>query len=187
MALTQYTLQYLIVILPICIICGIVYIRNTRQSAIKSQYSYRYSEQLVREKLVAANGTNNLPRLYINLIVLRFPLLIAVSWDNSYNIHIFRVTGSVTCNCGRGTTTALEVILCCIVLWLMLIRPMILFIWSPEHLFDLGSHILLSVTAVFAPILPQQKLTRQVSIFRIDPTTANLPTSKEQSDHSDGA
>lgn len=90
----------------------------------------------------------------------------------------------MTCNCERGTT-ALEVILYCIVLWLMLVRPMILFIWSPEHFFDLGSHILLSVTAVFAPILPQQKLTRKVSIFRIEP--ANIRLTKENSDDSDRA
>ena len=51
----------------------------------------------------------------------------------------------------------------------MLDRPTIVFIWYLELFFDLGPHILLSVTAVFAPILPQQKLTRKVRIFRIEP------------------
>ena len=64
---------------------------------------------------------------------------------------------------------------------------MIVFIWSPEHLFDLGSHILLSVTAVFAPILPQQKRVRQVKVFRIDPASAMIHTSKECAKQSDEA
>jgi hypothetical protein len=64
---------------------------------------------------------------------------------------------------------------------------MIVFIWSPEHLFDLGSHILLSITAVFTPILPQKKSKRNVKIFRIDPLTADSRASKEYSHDKEGA
>lgn len=79
--------------------------------------------------------------------------------------------GVPACHCSQTTTKALEIVLFCIAVWLVLIRPVILFAWSPKHLFDLGSHILLSITAVFAPIFPQQKTTRKVSVFRIDPAS----------------
>ncbi|KAK4012921.1 uncharacterized protein LOC116931540 [Daphnia magna] len=134
MAMTQYVLQYVIIILPTCVINGIIYIRNKHRLPL-TQPNYRYSEQLIQDKGSAA-------------------------------------IGCPSCSCGRGITSALEIILFGIVLWLLLIRPMIVFIWSPEHLFDLGSHILLSITAVFTPILPKQKSTRHVKIFRIDPLTA---------------
>ena len=68
MAQTQYTLQYVIIILPICIISGIVYIRKTRRSSTaNNQSNYRYSEQLVKKKLVATNGKNNFLLLMKNL------------------------------------------------------------------------------------------------------------------------
>jgi hypothetical protein len=88
------------------------------------------------------------------------------------------MTDCANCNCGRGVS-ALEMILIGIVAWLLLIRPMIVFVWSPEHLFDLGSHILLSITAVFTPILPQTKSKRHVKVFRIEPLTANSLRSNE--------
>ncbi|EFX85866.1 hypothetical protein DAPPUDRAFT_309120 [Daphnia pulex] len=140
MALTQYTLQYMIIILPTCFICGIIYARNKRRLH-PTQPNYRYSEPLTQDREIATADCAN-------------------------------------CNCGRGVS-ALEIILIGIVVWLLLIRPMIVFVWSPEHLFDLGSHILLSITAVFTPILPQTKSKRHVKVFRIEPLTANSLTSNE--------
>lgn len=78
-------------------------------------------------------------------------------------IHGFH-TGAQDCHCVHGPETpALEMILGANVIWMVLIRPVVIIMWSPEHLFvDLGSHLMLTIAAVFAPILPQQVLVRQV-------------------------
>lgn len=55
----------------------------------------------------------------------------------------------------------MEIILGANAIWMVLVRPLILLMWSPDHLFiDLGSHLMLTIAAVFAPILPQQLLVR---------------------------
>jgi hypothetical protein len=46
----------MVIILPICFICGIVYARNKRRLPL-TQPNYRYSEQLTQDKEIATNGT----------------------------------------------------------------------------------------------------------------------------------
>lgn len=76
------------------------------------------------------------------------------------------------CDCtSAGEGPALEIILGTNVIWLLVLRPCVLLLWSREHLFvDLGSHLMLTIAAVFAPILPNQKIRRQMSdgIFQIE-------------------
>jgi hypothetical protein len=88
------------------------------------------------------------------------------------------------CNCSTaGESPALEIILGGTVVWLAVVRPCVLFMWSRDHLFvDLGSHLMLTVAAVFAPILPSQLVVRQVKIYQLEaPDTANIEPIKTTS------
>lgn len=77
------------------------------------------------------------------------------------------------CSCWRTKGgSELAVILGTIVVWMALIRPIILFFWSPDHVFvDLGSHLVLTISAVFAPIIPRSSkphiLHTDADIFHI--------------------
>lgn len=127
MVMTQYILQYVVVVLPVCLILAMIFIRF-----LFNVNSGTYS-QLTEE------GT------------------------------ISRVEDPCTCWHAKGSGE-LATILAAIVVWMALIRPCILFFWSADSLFiDLGSHLMLTVSAVFAPIVPRLPATaRHVDIYRID-------------------
>lgn len=63
------------------------------------------------------------------------------------------------CSCGTSSVdrTAIEWILGAVVLWMAGVRPAVLVAWSQRRLFvDVGSHLMLTIAAVFVPILPKK-------------------------------
>jgi len=132
LALTQYILQYIVIILPLSLLALFAATRYTVSKCRKQSPTNEDKTPII--------GTSDL-------------LL-----DR--------------CDCtSAGEGPALEIILGTNVIWLLVLRPCVLLFWSREHLFvDLGSHLMLTIAAVFAPILPNQKIRRQMSdgIFQIE-------------------
>lgn len=125
LVMTQYILQYTVVILPICLILALIFIR-----LLLNINNQTYSQ-------LTEDNTN-------------------------------RILDPCICWRGKGSRE-LAIILGTIVLWMALIRPCILLLWSKDHLFiDLGSHLMLTISAVFVPIIPRPSETPKVDIYRID-------------------
>jgi len=129
MVMTQYLLQYVVVVLPLCLVLALIFLRR-----------FFYVSRRTYTQLTDQNIT--------------------------------RMKDCCSCWHSKGSSE-LAVILGTIVLWMALIRPLILFFWSPDHLFvDLGSHLVLTVSAVFAPIVPRSPtphiLLTDADVFRIN-------------------
>ena len=162
--MTQYLLQYVIIIMPISLVCAAIVIRHLLRQC------RRYAT--LKDDRMAVNGKIR--------IVPSLDKIIICSGINTFS----GLAEVAECNCSTaGESPALEIILGGTVVWLAVVRPCVLFLWSRDHLFvDLGSHLMLTVAAVFAPILPSQLVVRQVKIYQLEaPDMANIEPIKTTS------